>query len=553
MKQLKTKNNQNELQIPITIRIENYFSKEIFRKILDGVVIIFFIIIVIGPIFNIFSTILTNTSEIIYDIFIDPLIGNLKWQLILNALLNSFSIAAIAVIIDILISIPMSVIMTRYNFKGKKILDTILDLPMAVPTSSLGFSVMLFWMIFKIEPGYTLIILAHVIFTYPYILRNMKIVMEKTSTLYEDSARTLGASGITIFRTITLPLIKEGLIAGSILSFTRSLGETGATIIVAGLTQTAPVMIVGLRRQLELPTASFISGILILISLILLFSIKFFSRNLKFPIKKVFPKFEQFISSKSFKRVRDVFTISITIILILIPAFYIFTQINTSAISKELYGPDLKWAYLFISFMNSIKIGLLTVIVDLIFGIPLAFIIVRRKWGKFINLLDVILDVPIVIPSAALGFAIFMFWGPQQLNFLTPGFYMILFVHITFTFPYMVRPIIGVLKTWNSRVEEAAMTLGASKLTIFRKITLPNIKQGIIAGCIMVFTRSLGETGATMVVMGNVRTIPLLIVDWVEANSYNSAVFASIFTIIFSAILILFLKYITKEGKFKNA
>jgi thiamine transport system permease protein len=185
--------------------------------------------------------------------------------------------------------------------------------------------------------------------------------------------------------------------------------------------------------------------------------------------------------------------------------------------------------------------------INLLFGIPFAFIIVKRNWGRAITFLDTILDIPIAIPSAALGFAIFMFWGPAGIGLFQPGFYMILFVHVTFTFPYMVRPIIGVLESTNVGVEEAARTLGASNMTVFRRITLPSIKQGIIAGCIMVFTRSLGETGATIVVMGGIRTVPVLIVDWVEANAFPSAIFASTIVIIFSAFLIIALRAVTKK------
>ncbi|MBD3255764.1 MAG: ABC transporter permease subunit, partial [Candidatus Lokiarchaeota archaeon] len=118
-----------------------------------------------------------------------------------------------------------------------------------------------------------------------------------------------------------------------------------------------------------------------------------------------------------------------------------------------------------------------------------------------------------------------------------------------FTFPYMVRPIIGVLESTDEGVEEAARTLGASNMTVFRRITLPSIKQGIIAGSIMVFTRSLGETGATIVVMGGIRTVPVLIVDWVEANAFPAAIFASTIVIIFSAFLIFALRAVRKKGE----
>ncbi|MFX1478842.1 MAG: ABC transporter permease [Promethearchaeota archaeon] len=544
----KVANQEMENSLSISLKIDKLFSKPIYRKTLDTITIIFFLLVIVGPVINIFSTLFLNIPAIHNDVFADNLLGNLQWNNILRSLGYSFSIATIAVIADIIIAFPISIILTRYNFRGKKILDALVDLPMAIPTSALGFSVLLFWGLFGVEPGFTLIIFGHIVFTFPYIVRNMKIVLEKSNTLYEDAARTLGASGVTVFRTITLPMMKQGIIAGAILAFTRSIGETGATIILSGLIETAPIMIVGFRRQLELPSASFLAGILIVISLILLFSIKFLTRKTGLPIKSVWPRIERFFSRKYFRYFRDILALSILFIIILVPAFYIIAQMVGEDFIGELFlGQDYKWAYLYVSFINSIQIGLLAVVINLIFGIPFAFIVTRRKWGRVITILDTILDIPIAIPSAALGFATFLFWGPAGLNIFKTGFFMILFVHIAFTFPYMVRPIIGVLESSNKGVEEAARTLGASNLTVFRRITLPNIKQGIIAGCIMVFTRSLGETGATIVVMGNIRTVPVLIVDWVEANAFPSAIFASVVVIIFSTFLIFALRAVTKK------
>jgi len=546
----KTENREIEKEesLSISLKVEKFFSKPIYRKGLDAITIIFFLLVIIGPIINIFSTIFLNIPAIKNDVFADSLLGNLQWKNILTSLGYSFSVAAIAVGVDIILAFPISIILTRYNFRGKKILDAIVDLPMAVPTSALGFSVLLFWGIFGVEPGFSLIIFGHIVFTFPYIVRNMKIVLEKSNTLYEDAARTLGASGVTVFRTITLPMMKQGIIAGAILAFTRSLGETGATIILSGLVETSPIMIVGFRRQLELPSASFLAGILIIISLALLFSIKILTRKTGFPIKSVWPRIERFFSHKYFRYFRDIMALGVLIFIILVPAFYITAQIIGEDFIGELFlGQDYKWAFLYTSLINSIQIGALAVVINLIFGVPLALIITKRKWGRFVTFLDTILDIPIAMPSAALGFATFLFWGPAGLNIFQSGFSMILFVHIAFTFPYMVRPIIGFLESSNKGVEEAARTLGASNLTVFRRITLPNIKQGIIAGCIMVFTRSLGETGATIVVMGNVRTVPVLIVDWVEANAFPSAVFASVIVIIFSAFLIFALRAVTKK------
>ena len=336
-----------EPNLPLSLKVDRFFSKPIYRKTLDIITIVFFVLVIVGPIINIFSTIFLNIPSIYHNVFNDELIGNLKWLSILNALGVSFSIAAIAVGVDILIAFPMAIILTRYNFRGRKFLDALVDLPMAVPTSALGFSVLLFWSLFGIYPGMELIILGHIVFTFPYIVRNLKIVLEKTDVLYEDAARTLGASGITVFRTITLPMMKEGLIAGSILAFTRSLGETGATLIMSGLVETAPILIVGFRRQLELPSASLLAGILISISLCLLFSIKFLSRRGNLSMSKIYPKFESLLSRKTLRHLRDILIIIVLLLVILIPSFYIITQIARGNLINELFlANDYKWAYL---------------------------------------------------------------------------------------------------------------------------------------------------------------------------------------------------------------
>ena len=110
------------------------------------------------------------------------------------------------------------------------------------------------------------------------------------------------------------------------------------------------------------------------------------------------------------------------------------------------------------------------------------------------------------------------------------------------SFPYVVRPIIAIIEKTNPELEEAARTLGASSLTTFRTITLPKMKPGIVAGMIMSFTRSMGETGATLVVSGLIRTIPLIIVDWTETQDLAIAGFGSVLLIIFSFIMLFMLR-----------
>ncbi len=542
-------NNSEDFSKPLLLQVEEELSKKKYRIFLEIITIGFFIIVIVAPIINLFSNVVDNTGEIRTRLFEDTLMGDLGWQQIQQALWQSFSVAFIAVGIDILIGFPIAVILARSDFKGKKFLNLLVDLPMAVPTSALGFSVMMFWAIFDVSPGKTLIIFVHIAFTFPYIVRNLKLSIEKIDPLLEQAAKTLSASKLTIFRTISFPLLKEGLIAGAILSFTRSLGETGATTICAGLVETAPILVVGLRKQLQIPSASFLSMILILISVSLLIFIKYMANRSaeRKEFWRIHYDWEKFFSKKVFTRGLKILSIILMIIFVLVPSFFIFSQLNLQEATSQLTGPDNKWAHLWTSVVNSFEVGMLVVLVDLLFGIPFAFILVRENWGKMNKVLDTFLDIPLTIPSAALGFTIFLFWGPAGLNLATTGVPMIVFVHMTFTFPYIVRPIAATIRNVNKGHEDASAIFGAAPLTTFRRITLPAIKNGIIAGMIAAFTRSLGETGATLIVMGGDRTVPVLIVDWVEENVWSVAALASVIVICLSAILLLLLRWVSPE------
>jgi len=529
--------------------LEHKLSNRWCRLGAEGVTIAFFLVIVLGPTIFVFSAVFLNWNEVVTTVFNDPIAGDIRWQIMRTALIRSFQIAAIATVINIAIGLPMAIIIARYEFKGKAILDTLVDLPMAVPTAALGFSIFLFWgsrsgisVLFGLETG--------------LVSRGPLLIgIDKT---YEDAAKTLGASGFTTWRTISMPLMKEGLIAGAILSFTRSLGETGATLIVAGVYETAPILIVSWRKLLLIPATAFLSMILVTIAVVMLVLVRFMARKVGFPIEKVWPRPEQFLSGLWQRRFRNSVTIAIFLVIILLPSLFTFQYValwwngspatgrfESGVFYQVFRAPDLKWAWLLISLMTSLQVATLATLINLACGLPMAFILVRRKWGKINGILDAMIDIPLAVPSSAIGFSAFLFWR----GIINPGFWLILMVHIIFTYPYFIRPVIAVIEGIDPGYEEVARTLGASDLTTFRTVSLRLTGRGILAGAIMVFTRSLGETGATIVVMGLSRTVPVYIVDLVESLALPAAAFASIILICISLTLLLILRYISRSAE----
>jgi len=146
-----------------------------------------------------------------------------------------------------------------------------------VPTAALGYSLGVFWTGQNIIPTFDalLIILAHVAFTYPLVVRNVAGAVEEVDPSYEETARTLGAKPVQAFRRVLFPMIKGSILAGAIMAFTRSLGETGATQAVVASAVTAPVYIVKLIKSEAFYTAGLACIVLIIVSYVAMLALRY--------------------------------------------------------------------------------------------------------------------------------------------------------------------------------------------------------------------------------------------------------------------------------------
>jgi ABC-type sulfate transport system permease component len=126
---------------------------------------------------------------------------------------------------------------------------------------------------------------------------------------------------------------------------------------------------------------------------------------------------------------------------------------------------------------------------------------------------------------------------------------LIIMAHVAFTYPLVVRNVAGAVEEIDPSYEETARTLGAKPIQGFRRVLYPMIKSSILAGAIMAFTRSLGETGATQAVVADVVTAPVYIVDLVSSNQFYLAGLACIILIVVSYAAMLFLRYMTRKKR----
>jgi len=197
----------------------------------------------------------------------------------------SYLLALVVTCLNVVAGLPMAVLIARNRYGGAVagILDTLINIPIIVPSIALGVSIGLFWGGVTFVSEFWLLVLAHASITYTYFVRSMIAAVESIPVEVEDVARTLGAKPLTVFRRLTAPLSKYALLAGAIMAFSRSVDETGATLAVAKTVTTAPVLMVQWVRGTIPASSSAIGlglGILVLTSFAMLLALTIATRKM---------------------------------------------------------------------------------------------------------------------------------------------------------------------------------------------------------------------------------------------------------------------------------
>ncbi len=477
----------------------------------------------------------------------------------LSAVLASFVLATSVSILDIVAGLPLAWLIVRKKGVLLDILDALVDLPLIIPTVTLGFSVLLFWSsggplgflgVAPLTPGWILVVLLHFSFSYPVVVRVLVGKMLELNLVYETAARTLGATPFTAARTVTVPLLSSGIVASFLLAFARSMSETGATIIVAGAFENGPIFIrnaldAGLEGPLVVTSIA-----LTVISVVAFYAIKVLKVNLRLPFQRANVSLERKLSRGLIPEIGAIATVGVLFVFVIFPALSLSLKYAPAAMSGGIPAQILSgsgiWGDFWSGVILSYSIALLVTAINLLFSFPMAILIARKRFGKSVSaILDSLSSVPIVIPSVALGVSMMFFWR----NFAIPEFWLIVLSHLSITYPYLVATLVSALDDIPTHLEETARTLGADPFTSFSTITLPLARYSLLSGAILTFTRSVDETGATLAVSSTLRTVPVLLVNWVKNPFPGSELAVGIGTSILlltSVVILLILKTLSR-------
>lgn len=210
----------------------------------------------------------------------------------------SLKVAFAAVIIVTCSSIPVAGLMVKREFWSKDVVESIITLPLVLPPSVIGFMLLVLfgkngpigklleqWFHTRIVFTLAGAVIAAAVVAFPLMYQSVKAAIESVDQNLEKAARTLGARELRVFLTITLPLAWNGVVAGLVLAFARSLGEFGATLMIAGnipgKTQTMPIAIYFANEAGDTGQASILVIIMTVFSFLVIYGLNRWGKRLK--------------------------------------------------------------------------------------------------------------------------------------------------------------------------------------------------------------------------------------------------------------------------------
>ena len=183
-----------------------------------------------------------------------------------SAVALSLRVALVATLLSLPVAIGLGYLLARRQFRGKSLLETALNLPLVLPPVVVGYLLLVAfgrngllgrwlesWLGIQLVFDWKGAVVASAVMAFPLMVRAIRVAMAGVDPRLEQAARTLGAGRRETFFRITLPLARRGIIAGTVLGFARSIGEFGATIMIAGnipgATQTIPLEVYSLLNS----------------------------------------------------------------------------------------------------------------------------------------------------------------------------------------------------------------------------------------------------------------------------------------------------------------
>ncbi|MDY0287634.1 MAG: iron ABC transporter permease [Sphaerochaeta sp.] len=531
-------------------------------------ILLLYILFLVQPLFNLLkSSVIHSDGGFTLEYF--KKFFSQKYYL--STLINSFKVSTAVTVFSLLIGIPLAYFYNLYEIKGKKPLEILIILcSMSAPFIGayawillLGRQGLITKTIEAILPvtvpriyGFNGIVLVLVTRLFPLVFLYVSGALKSIDNSLLEASENLGVSGMRRFFTVVMPLCMPSILAAALLVFMRSMADFGTPLLIGEGYRTFPVEIynqyVG-ETSVNHNFAAAISVVAIVITALVFYLQKFVASHYRFSMNSL-----NTIERKKIHGIKNVlihFYAYFLVFISLLPQIYLFymsfrkTSSSGSVFTKGFSLDSYKIALKRMSsaIPNTIFIGGVSVLVVLFLAVLVAYLVVRRE-NVITNTIDTLSMLPYIIPGSVVGIALVITFSKRPLV-LTGTATIMIIAMIVRRIPYTIRSSVAILQQIPMSVEEAGISLGASKLQTFFKITVPMMKNGILSGGILSWITIITEL-STSIILYTSHTVTLTLSIYifvVRGTEGPAAAMATILTLFTTLSLILFIK--VSDGK----
>ncbi len=467
------------------------------------------------------------------------------------AFLRSLKVAGIVVVTTTALGTALAFLLTRYDFPGRGMMYAMSLMPLVMPGFVAAYAYIMLYgkhgLITRLgslimtgelgEATYYLdsfagVVILQTIGFMPLMFLTISAVMGRLDPAMEEASLSLGASRRRTFFRVTLPLLAPGIAAGGILVFARSMATFGGPLFMGYETFTVAIFKAKVAGEANIAAA--MSVLLSVVSLIVLLGIRSYLQRRDYASTR-----QRAVSAaqplRGWRRASATgiaaFLAAITLLPLAMIVLMSFTDVQRWPVDR-LMPPPLHIKHYVNLFSNSLLRPLrntlvfasVSTVLAVVYGTLTAYMLSRKRlWGK--KFLDAIVTAPYVVPSTVLGIAYITAFNRQTVFSFGAVWVATPVIMIAALFirrsAYVIRSVIASFEQMDPSIEEAALSLGASWAYSFRRVTIPMIMPGLVAGGMLSFITGVAELSTSILLYtSRTQTIPVTLYQLV----YNSAI-----------------------------
>ncbi|MGE7674997.1 ABC transporter permease [Lysinibacillus sp. NPDC094403] len=468
----------------------------------------------------------------------------------IEALWTSIYISVISVICCAIVGVTMAFLLERYNFPGRRILSVLVLVPMALPplVGVLSFTFLYgesgifpraFQHLFGLGQvpfslkGIWGVIVVHTFTMYTYFYLTASAAIKGLDPALEEAATSLGAGRVRVWTKVILPMLTPSIVASSLLVFMISMASYTAPLMF-GVERTMTMQIYLSRTNGNLDMAATQSMILSFVSITFLIIMRWYQNRRNYQnLSKGISVHRSEVSSRSMKIMATIASFIGTLILILPILVLILISFSVDGAWKTqilptdytldhyhaLFTDERTWRPIW----NSIQMGVIATLGNIIFGVAAAYAMVRLNFkGK--TLLDILIMVPWALPGTVVAVNLIAAFSTENIfsfnQVLIGTFWILPLAYFIRHLPLVFRSTSASLVQLDQSIEEASRSLGATWWYSFRRIVLPLTFTGILAGTLLALVQSFGEFVASILIYST-STIPLSVAIFQKLYSFK--------------------------------